>query len=900
MNDTNKADVGEAKLPESIANEASKPTDEFTAVTVDDTKNEPVLAADAMVELGERPLKPVYLNDMAELQVRSGISSDQVEKKTREYSMMYGQAVKEALNGNNDTIDLSFLDTIEQNSKKSRHIREFLRQGVVQSVSVPKKSPEFINLLKSLRSASSVRQFVDFIANFSENAPEYEQVMIYFANAMSLLIYGQGNLQADYLSSFLNSAQLQDADGNIYPLSTDLKDLLGSEDRVFENQNSDPGQKISARITADVVMLSQGRQQVDLSRIFAKMKKKKPVLESADLPKQIVDALSNFEGFKTGLEAVRSDLVKARAKTSAIQNAEATNRETLVELRGVQELRRTSQDQKQELVRRINAPGISDGERETLREELRGVEAVIAQHDADINRLNARIKQIGNQDIEANEQENLAIANLKEFVAQFFAYVKKVSGKINIQIADFQFFERLRALISLDLNVDENRENLINFLTPENVLELEDDLLKFKEMVVETRPLTQEEYSLMLLTEFYLEVFPQYSKDTIHLMATSHYIRLKKENNLQEFKRKMLHERAEANFRGVEKRSSKDMVKLIARDRLTSLAVSSNNPTGVRKFDMTEVEAMEVIDEKMSLRDLREHVVSSGISMDSLNYLMYNLASFFVPRKLSDGSMATLKNSTEISKAEIIISNISKLLSEYAALKVMDEAKGHLLKGEQLSAVSLAKGLKVYNDSNEQNEQSILVASGHRAAHIMSKAALKNRRKEILRVAEEQDWTEARLDQELRSAGIAGFNKGATFSEFYARKLAHKTTNLLKSFGQAAKNGAKRTWRNKGEIAKWGTVPIWGAPWLAYKGAKATWNGTKFVGKKLAAVPGALLTGLSLGVAGAVAVAASPLAVVNAVGSGVTGAIEAGKTRAATQKAQIKTRINEIINPSNN
>lgn len=258
--------------------------------------------------------------------------------------------------------------------------------------------------------------------------------------------------------------------------------------------------------------------------------------------------------------------------------------------------------------------------------------------------------------------------------------------------------------------------------------------------------------------------------------------------------------------------------------------------------------------------------------------------------------MVTISNAAEIAKAETIMNNINKLLSEYAALKVLDKAKSNLKEKEQITPISLAATLKAYNTENEEREQSILVSAGRRAARIMSKSALKQRRKEILRVAREQNWSKARLDQALKSAGIDGFNQGAVLSGF----IIGKGINGLKAVGRGIKTTSKKVWDNKKSIAKWGTVPIWGAPWLAWKGAKAGWRGTKFVGRQVLKVPGLILGGLAATTATATAVLGAPFAVINALKAGVTGTYEAGKNRAATQRARIHTKINDIINPSNN
>lgn len=848
------------------------------------------------VELAERPLRREYLNDMAELESKYGVTSDQLGKSTTEYSQMYAESIKQALSSGVDGVNLAFLDKLEESSKRSRMIRDFLRQGLLVNVSAKKFSVEFKSLRSQIKKVGSVKEMLQLVSAFPETAPEYQQVMVYFSNAMSMLLYGQGNLQADFLKTVLKSVKTTQADGTEITLAKDLEELIGEEVGLFENQNSDPAQKVAARITTDVCMFAASGRGIDLRGILDKMKKQKPVVESTHMPKQVVDALSNFEGFKSGLDEARKALHNSRAKTEAIDKANRHNAGINTLLLERKRDKKAKSTEKTTKITELQGLPAGDPRRAVLQAELQQIESELTDIENEINQLNAELKQIGNQDIEASEQENLAIANLGEFVTMFFAYIKKVRETLKIDLDKFSNFLSLKGLIENDLSVPANRTALINFLNPDNMLGLEEDLLKFKELVVQTRPLTQEEYSVMLLTEFYAQVYPNFTKDTINLMATSHYVRLKKENNLQEFKRKMLYERSEAKLRGVEKRSCRDIVKLIARDRITSLSVSHNNVTGTKRLERTEVDAVEQINADMSLRDLRDHVSESGISMDSLNYLMYNLASFFVPRKLTDGSMVTISNAVEIAKAETIMSNINKLLSEYAALKVLDKAKSNLKEREQITPISLAAALKAYNTENEEREQSILVSAGRRAAHIMSKSALKQRRKEILKVAREQSWSKARLDQELKAAGIDGFNQGAVLSGF----MLGKGINGFKAIGKGLRNTVKKTWEHRKEIAE-KITKIGTAPFRLVKSAvQSGWKGTKFVGRQVAKVPGIVLGGLAATTATATAVLGTPFAIINAMKAGVSGTYEAGKNRAATQRARIHTKINDIINPSNN
>src|SRR5690606_39170468 len=86
---------------------------------------------------------------------------------------------------------------------------------------------------------------------------------------------------------------------------------------------------------------------------------------------------------------------------------------------------------------------------------------------------------------------------------------------------------------------------LLEYLTEKNILTIEQEIVKLKESLAESRELNQEEYCMALLTEFYREKYPNHSDDTLLLMASSHYIRVQKEYHLQESRRKLLEERAQ-------------------------------------------------------------------------------------------------------------------------------------------------------------------------------------------------------------------------------------------------------------------------------------------------------------------------------------------------------------------
>jgi hypothetical protein len=824
------------------------------------------------VDNSSRPGVPEQRTDYNKLAADLGVTSDQVSKSTQDYALAYGDAVKNALSSGTEGFNLDFIAALEENKKNGKFLRKYFNQYFLKSLNVGfRSSKELKALKKSIKKAESLSGIFSIISTYPPTAENGQLVQELYSNAISLLLYGQGNIQADNLARFLSSQTLPKLDAaegeaelSVYSY---LDKIIGEPGSRFSNQNTDPDQAVSAKITADLVMLSNAEPRVNLANIMTKMSQARPKFTDKD--KHVEEAVSNLSNFKRALDenivkfeenqslndtrARRVSLLKLKVLDLRSAQSEL-NREKNYAASSLQTAKSRLSSAKSNLdnfTARVSGVALTPDqvrERTEITGTIRSAESELELKQSELNKVTEEITQAAN-DIRTKELELERLeTEAQEFVDKFnqvrLAFKRQIKqviefiesrmkqqaeGGLALNLDDYPLIKALREIYNADYQDDESNEALTKAIlgfADKNSVELDIEISKIKESFGNVRNFTQKEYAVGVLTEYYKERF-NYTEDTARLMASSHYVRMQKEHRLESFRKGLLEERANASMKGVNMLSAKELVMLVSRERMAQQTGQSRNIAGSARFDTNEVKGLEGLDPSMSLDEIRKHISTASISVDALTFMLYNLVSFYVPRRLADGSMATIKNPKEIALITSLTDKITKYLSEYAALKTMQNTKNiNAAEPGMSNAQVLAKGLESYMAEFDKRELSIIAAAKGSCSNITSKAQLKARRNEILEQAEREKWSKAELEDAIEAAGLSGLQDGTISSLYYMNKAARplkwlggKTLGAAKTVGNYVRNNPVKAL----------TAPVWVAPYLGYKLGKKTVQGVKKV-----------------------------------------------------------------------
>lgn len=756
-------EASKSQLPVQESASPIKP-DELAGQTQTDAGVEPGLTA-GQIDLNLRPGVSPVLNDYGSLSVKLGVDHNQFQATTGNLTSLYAESFNSVLKGNVSGVSLDYLAELEKEKKHDEYYAALFNAYFSSISSSAKPSKALSSLRKSLKKAKKLSNVLSMVADFPSTAPEYNDVMEHFSNAISMILHGKGNLQSDKLKAYLDSVTVETKEGDTKPLTALIDGILGAGASSFPDQNTVREQAISAKITADIAMLAQTDSAVNLKSIFERATQFRPI--STEVTPQFTNAMTIIDGFKTALDAKRTEMTLAQSDQAVLETVNEENRNVLQLIDTKSAEIRTAKARTTEIndeITRIGTP-IPPAQSErvaNLQRERRELGEKIEVFETDLKTLRTKAQE---KTPESFETKKIAARSTLEFIQ----LVNNLTGTIQIRIeklkesgvklelSSFPQLDGLIKLISSNSAGSDLNSKLVSYLSERVILDIESELVRLKGSLFESRNMTQEEYSMTILTEYYREKYPNYSADSLCLLASSHYIRMQKEHYLQESRRKLLSERADMDLKGVELKGAQELVTLIARERSTSLTDSSHPTEGSTQMSLTEREAIEQIPVDVSLDELRNYVKKNSISMDSLTFLMHNLASYFTPRKLEDGTFVTLSDK-EIPNADKLISTLLKLTSEYGALSVLNNKRALIEGKSSLSGPSLlAEALKTYNNEYSEREKNIVIQATSRPSNISSRARLRQVSEEILAQSLEQNVSLEEFENALKMAGVNGF-----------------------------------------------------------------------------------------------------------------------------------------------
>jgi hypothetical protein len=375
-------------------------------------------------------------------------------------------------------------------------------------------------------------------------------------------------------------------------------------------------------------------------------------------------------------------------------------------------------------------------------------------------------------------------------------------------------------------------------------------------------------------------------------MAVSHYTRTKTERRLQDFRAKVIEERAGAKMSGVKFFGADELLTRIARD-------------AELKLEPNESSTVENIVPGMDMALLRKHLNEGGVSIDTVNFLIFNLTASIAPRKAADGTFYAVKEN-DIARVEDLVSKLNRYNAEYSAMKVMQNAK-KIAESDPASygIFALAKGLTAFNQQYDERERHIAMTSRNRVSHALTNSKQKAIRDMIIDEAIENGWGVERFKEELQTRGISGLADGTAVRKFRFAQITNATKNGLHKVGSglltgtkyvAGKGGdlGKYVWNNKMQIArttgKVVTAPIWGIPYLGYKAAKGIVKGGIWVARGIIKAPYQITGTAAAAITSLVGI---PVGAVKGILDGIRFSLGASKKVYVGQSEMLNERVEE-------
>ena len=785
-------------------------------------------------------------NNYAQIYEHLGIDVSQNRALTSEIASGFTNTVRSVMEGKLGAVDLAEIKKLESDKKMNKFYVAKMKAFLASHLKGAFGSKAFKSYYKLIKSTKTITGLITIWLACNLDEPEKEAVNIAFSHCVSTLLYGQGFMEPDRVSKYLENAKVRDKDGvsvNALPI---LDKLLGVGTGRLPNQNSSQEQAIAGQILTQTLLSADADASINMGEILNNIAATRP--ESPFMDSLVQESLDFILGFRKGVETKLGDTETSEVNKEIAQ--EAKNR-SAAEISALQETKKDLVDQLERansareekfaemdrLSDELKDSALTVGEREAKKQRLETLrkkegdykvssklEQRIEELDKKVDSLRESSRKLDEGDLESKKSAIVANNKLYGHVTRLAAYIAERTAQLEKSgvTVDFAEMPTIKNLLEIAKNPDNLKKSELSaqmseFFTDSAVLAIDRELRGLRDVLTEKRVYTPQELSLAVLSEVYKKKYG-YTQDTANFMASANYIRIAKEKNLRDFRRQVLEDRATNKLKGVDKYPFAEMLKRIVRDE----SKGSISPS--------EMSVLESLNGSMSLDDIRKTLADGSLSIDAINFVMYNLLSTIAPKKCSDGSMVTLKAPKDIAEAEKLADNLNRIASEYAALETMNNAQAISAKDKSKFGVfALAEGLKAYQTKFDANERRILISAKHHASYMTTRAKSKAILAEIIATAKAEGWDKERFEQEKLNRGIADLpeNGNVKFRVNQATNYSREKAIMVKN---GIKNAATKTWQAKGKIAKVATSPLWGPPYLLWKAAKGTAN---FTAKKL-------------------------------------------------------------------